>query len=389
MISIRTFAAEVPPALVREFLACHKISLTDQSFEGTATALARDIDAAISECPPGTRGRLMSQIEDIDQLASPQGEIAIADTVLEVPANLPSSRARAVWLYLHDRDGFGRAEDVLYANSKRGGRDWSGFMGRIGVALRLDADAKASMAQALKVYFDCENLEIEAFERQGPAARDDAEGAESPSAWQIMIFREGLPQSEREFANGNLVMRSRKPVIEAALTYEPETGIIECVASSFKVRDDVVRAFASTMLDAELEVVPKVTPMYSLEALRTRTRFDSDPADQIEEVSIRYMQLVPEGATATRITFEHKPMDTSDIWTEIERRLGSGALSSDFGIRQAKLHISYRPQKGRKTRSLLVSVTPPNRSSLRDATAFERMIAMKYLPRWGIVEAQR
>lgn len=387
MTSIRSFASEVPTPLLQQFLAGHEIVLRNEVRADTAATLVREIDVALAENPPGTRGRFMKQLEEIDQMATPQGEISIVDSVVNIPSDLPSARARALWLYLNDRSGFERAEDVLYANRHRGGRDWTGFMGNAGVKLRLDDGAKAALVKALKVYFDCENVEIEIFQRLSPATRDTGDFEGNPDSYQIMIFREGLPHAEREFEDGALTVRSRKPVIEAALTYEPDTGIIECIASAFRVREAVASAFASTMLDGPMEIVPKKMNMYSLEGLRSRRTFECDPEDQIEAVTIRYMRLVPEGDPATRITFEHMPSDFNDIWTEIERRLGPAALSSDFGIKQAKLHINYRLTSRRgKIRSLVVSVTPPNRSSLRDTTAFERMIAMKYLPRWGIVE---
>ena len=179
--------------------------------------------------------------------------------------------------------------------------------------------------------------------------------------------------------------RSRRPVIESVLTYEPTVGLIECVASDFKSREQVVQMFTKHMLASSAEVAIRPLPRYSLNGLRARLAFPVDPKDRIEGVSVAMMRLVPADNEQTRIIVELHNKSRDDIWSVVEKRLGSAALSNDYSIRQARLVIRYGNSSSVRTRLLSVTISPPNRSSIKETTPFEQLIARKYLPRWGLV----
>ena len=56
---------------------------------------------------------------------------------------------------------------------------------------------------------------------------------------QATVYREGRPDDFLEFVNGALDRRPRRPVFEAAITYEPATGVIEVVANDRESREDL------------------------------------------------------------------------------------------------------------------------------------------------------
>jgi hypothetical protein len=70
---------------------------------------------------------------------------------------------------------------------------------------------------------------------------------------QATVYSEGRFEEYLEFVEGELDTRGRRPVIEACLTYEPKTGVIEVVAGDKQTREDYVRLFSRTLLDVDLE----------------------------------------------------------------------------------------------------------------------------------------
>ena len=225
MTSFRTFVSDLPENLLREFLKRHNIELPAETLPATQAEKARLVEDELANCPLGTRGALEAEMERINQLATAPGEIAVEDSLPDYQEELPSARARSLWLYLRDRACFERAEEIYYSNDKRGGRSWTGFRCRTGARIVDDETTRAVLVEALKKHFDCANIQVEIFGRIGPAARiamaDDADG-DSQEAWQIMIYKEDRPQSERAFApSGELILGSRRPVSEASIVYEP------------------------------------------------------------------------------------------------------------------------------------------------------------------------
>src|SRR5690606_2065422 len=98
---------------------------------------------------------------------------------------------------------------------------------------------------ALRERFASNNIHIDIFGRYRPTF--DGEDCELV---QIAIYREGLLDDFLAFDDaGTLVRRARRPVFEAAMTYEPATGVIEVVANDRESREEMVRFMARDLLD--------------------------------------------------------------------------------------------------------------------------------------------
>ena len=95
--------------------------------------------------------------------------------------------------------------------------------------------------------FKSNNVHVDIFDRH----RATFEGADCALV-QATVYREGRPDDFFEFVNGALDRRPRRPVFEAAITYEPATGVIEVVAKERESREDMVRLFARDLLATEL-----------------------------------------------------------------------------------------------------------------------------------------
>ena len=393
MPSLRNFITRVPVQLLQEFLGKNGIELSDDTFSKNVNQIVEAIEFRLTELPHGTLGRLEQQIEKVDKLANEPGEAAIdAMTVNESPVEQPSRHARSLYVLLKDPEGFKRAEDVFYNDTRRRGRQWTAFDMEIGKSVKADEASRQALIAALRDFFDTQNVEIDVFERTRATRSDiretDAEGGESGTRlFQITIYSEDRPNEDLAFVEGILATRMRYPVIEAAVTYEPATGIIECVARQRDKRAEVVRLVASHLLGASSDFRPAEARTYDLSVLSQWNSFATDPTDRIERVDVTMMRLFAIGGSAELITVENPAKADRDIWRVIDERLGPTALASDYHISRARIVIRYRTSEGNRVRSLPITITHPHRSDLKELLEIERVVATKYLPRWGLVTA--
>jgi hypothetical protein len=201
------------------------------------------------------------------------------------------------------------------------------------------------------------------------------------------VYREGRPDDFLEFVNGALDRRPRRPVFEAAITYEPATGVIEVVAKERESREDMVRLFARDLLAAEFRQERLPLRKFDLRMLRQPFAFPTDPGDGIESVRVNHLRVMPVDAPGERVTLECMRQATQSIWQMAHERFGgSNPLLVGWLVTQAKLTIRFHPEPGsRRGRTLPLTITMPHGCDLKDRTERERMIGDKYLRRWGIL----
>jgi hypothetical protein len=250
----------------------------------------------------------MHEVQRVEQLATEPGEVAIDSVSLhECLADLPSRQARALYVLLNGPHGFRRAEDVVYNDSRRGGREWSAFTGRKDLDLASKGPAMEEFKEALRGCFNTSNVHVEVFDRTRSGFADpdtDGDGG-AASLVQVTVYREDRPSTELAFQpEGTLGSEVRRKVLEAALTYEPATGLIECVGRQRDSRTEMVRMMATTLLGCEPEFQPASLPAYDLSVLSERIAFESDPEDRIEDVRVAMLRLTPIESVGERITVE-------------------------------------------------------------------------------------
>ena len=117
-------------------------------------------------------------------------------------------------------------------------------------------------------------------------------------------IREGLPDTYLEFDGDELARRHRRPVYEAAMTYEPAIGVIEVVAQGRECREDLARMFAETLLRREIETERVPLRRYDLALLMHPFEFPTDPEDGIDSVKLVLLRLRPYDDLGKRVTLE-------------------------------------------------------------------------------------
>lgn len=390
MPSIRGFVSRLPQSITATFFQRHRIELPAAAIEGGHQAIADAVEAQLREMPLGVRTAIEHDIEVIERLSTPNGEVAIDDvSVDEILDELPSRQARALWVFLHDRDAFRRAEEIVYNDDHRLGRLWTSFSGEMLRDVRRDQVAQEEFKRNLRVLFDSPNVHIEIFDRSRPPFQlhggTDTNGNGGSPLVQVTIYREGRPNAEAAFVNGEFTVETRRPVAEAAVTYDAITGQIECVAPHKASREAIAQQFATALLGCSPDVRPVANTRYDLTVLRSRRTFETDPEDRIESVGVSMLRLKPVETSTEQVVVERWSKSTRDIWSVVDERLGEQALEADYNIDQARILVRYRSRESNRLRTLAVTISNPDKSNIKDQREIDRLVANKYLPLWGIV----
>ena len=384
MATVTKFIRSTPKASLQAYFSQAGFPLAPPMNWNDPGDIVRPLLKAVDEMAPDERDRLETVAERVTGMADDAGEAAIYNiaqnhTLLDT---LQSACDRALWMYLNDPTGFRHAEEVRFTDEKRRGRMWDGFIGQAGLTLKRDPASIDAFKQAIREQFQSNNVHVDLFDRNRPTF----EGPDSPLV-QATIYREGRPDDFLEFVDGALGRRPRRPVFEAAITYEPATGVIEVVANDRHNREDMVRLFVRDLLDTDFQKERLPFRKFDLSMLRQQFAFPTDPDDGIESVRVNLLRLKPLDTVAERVTLECMRQASQTIWEMSLDRFGPyDPLSGGWDITQVKLTIRFHPEAGSgRSKVLPLTITMPHGCDLKDRTERERMIGEKYLRRWGIV----
>lgn len=385
MSAFSTFLRSTPPALLRRYFDHTGGPLPpDLNWGAQQPELTRQLAQAVVAWEPGLRFRTYASAERISEMTDEAGQTALFGVVADRAGldALGNGHARAVWVFLDDPAGFRRAEETRYTDEKRNSRIWDGFRGEPGRDILRDGGPRADFEAAIKERFESPNVHIDVYDRTRPVF----EAAPSDLV-QVVIYREGRLDDELAFVGGTLDRRPRRPVLEAAITYEPSTGVTEVVAADRQARIDLLRLFARHLQGVEFREERIGLRLYDLRPLMRRHPFPVDAADGIEEVRVVLLRLVPLGSQGKRLTLECARTLPTDIWAMAHEQFGAGnPFLGGWFITQAKLVIRLRPgPHGRTARVLPLNISYPRGCDLRDRGRAERMIGEKYLQRWGLI----
>lgn len=385
MPSVTTIVRKTPASNLRQYFDARGIVLPPAvNWDGPEGEIVRPLLRAVDELDAETRARIANDVERVGEMADEAGEAALYSVAPDTGYldALPNAHARAIWMFVNEAEQFRRAEEVRYTDDRRHGRMWDGFVATQNLEVRRDAAAVEVFKDAVRQRFESPNVQVDVFDRHRPTVDGD-----DRNVVQVTVYREGRPDDFLEFVDGALDRRPRRPVFEAALTYEPETGVIEVVARDRESRPDLVRLFARDLLATEFREERLPLRRFDLSVLTRPCTFDSDPEDMIAAVRVNHLRLMPFDTNGERITLECMRGADTNIWEMAARRLGDAdPLQGGWTVTQAKLTIRFHPEPGsNRGKTLPLTITMPNGCDLRGRTERERLIGEKYLRRWGIV----
>lgn len=386
MASIATFLRRTPLASLKAYFDTTGISLpTPLNWEMPDPDVVRPLLQAVNGLSDEARARIVSDGERVGAMSDHAGQTALF-SVLEDRAvldDLANGHDRALWLFLNAPVRFRHAEEVRFTDERRRGRSWDGFVAEPGRAIRTDHVSIEAFKKALRHRFASNNVHVDIFERVRPTF----EGMDCRLV-QISIYREGLPDDLLAFDHsGELFRRPYRPVYEAAMTYEPATGVIEVVASDRESRAEMVQLLARDLLGFAFSGEKVPLRRYDLSVLLQPFDFPTDLGDGVDQVEVRQLRLMPIDKVTRRVTLECMAKEDATVWAMAEEEFGPGTpLRDGWVITQAKLVITFHPKGGaRRGRTLQLAITMPHGCNLKDQTDEEQLIGEKYLRRWGIL----
>ena len=189
---------------------------------------------------------------------------------------------------------------------------------------------------------------------------------------------------------GEFIKRPQKRAFEVVFVYDPQAGTLDLHAQGDRgVKSRLVYIFCGVILDENPPPEQAGDHPYELNALWSRDfPFATDPGDSIEEVRVRKLRLSI-GNGRRRITLEADPQSgPRDIEEMIAEYLNAAFLSNCVvNVTQAEFRFRFAPKGFEYQKPLTFSVSFPNTSNLKSLPEDRRLLAEKYLKRWGIERA--
>jgi hypothetical protein len=388
MNAIANFIRHTPRAAMATYLGNHAPVFASKSkdiFQADSDHV-KPLLRAVDEMDRDEYEILRHNAERINEMTDEEGQTALLSVLPDTSAinTLANAHDRATWVFNNDNGSFRRAEETRYANHNRLGRMWDGFIGPKGKTVASsDLDLEAFRSRlAVEVFGKDTKMKIEAYSRES----EDEDGVVT-TVDQIVVYKEGLPDSYKALEKDEIVVKIRRPVYEIVICYESGTGEIEVIAKDKEQRETVARLFSETLLGTEIDVVRLLLKKYDISSLIAPRTFPTDPEDGIESVTVVSLGLKPmDGEGKLTIDF------LSRNFTSIHERSKewfqqNDPLKSGFYLTQAKIVVKFHPTATEKRgKSLPVKITMPNRCDLKSRTEKERLIGEKYLARWSLLK---
>ena len=298
---------------------------------------------------------------------------------------LGSHYERALWLFIDDPALFRQAEEARFADTRRQGRMWSGFVGPRGVAVSQDPEDHRRFEEKVRLIFDTRNARLDLFDRLRVEAKEQLS-----RVVQAVIYREGLPDAQLVFnVAGDLELQTHRPVYEVSIVYEPESGIIEVVANGTENRARLARLFAEIILRQGILGMRVPLRQYDLSQLLQPYDFPCDPADGIEAVKVMRLNLRRKGAEKPHLALLTNWEKRETVYDYAQSSLICAQnLWIDYEVAEAIFSVRTRPVRRSlvRGRTINVTISLPNGCNLKSKTEQERMIFDKYLLRWGLLK---
>lgn len=390
------FLRRTPPVSLRRYFMARNFGLPDIDWDAVPKLLNRRLRAAIEGLAEDERDHTLDDFERVAQLCDDPGQMALQDVLAASdPAarrrlwNMEGNEARALEALLVDANAFDRALTTAYAARHRNGRTWSAFRLPAPLVLKHDGQSLKDLeadASALFRDFDGSGrtLKIEPFTRSGRNLGDSTE----TSFTHYTVYIEGLPETRLEFRGTEPLREARRPAVEAALWCDPERGFVEVVAKGGRpLREKLVRAFAQHLAGSDAGLEELRPRRFDLDRLARPIGFPVDAADGIQDVRLASLRLADAANRHGRITLE---VDGADLHRTCADWFGASDPLHVLGwtVIGAELRITFRPEaEGKREKQITVKLTAPNWSNLKDHTRQHRLIAEKYLGRWGLTQA--
>lgn len=378
------------------------ISAIQKYFESEYQELVADLDWSLEQkllkkqilerfenIPADSLAPLESMSERVNSLTDELGQNVLQNLLKSGEhaeySKLENEFDRSFWLYCKDDGRFAQAEDHWYADTRRQGQMWEGFLGPKDIAVNKDSEVITIFKEKLKeLYKTAGKIQILIYDR----IRLDNEENDTEII-QVMVYREDLPVSflEFEIENENVITKTVKPVKEVALTYEPKSGVIEIIAEGVEQRKFITKAFSEILLKSPIPGEKIPVKQYNIQGLLKNVVLSFDPEDGIESVKVTMLKVARPNS-GNSVTLDVAAKESVSIYDVSKEYFSENdPLKSGFVLKQVRISIKFFPDdESRRGKILHVKIGEPNICDLKSKTHKEKLIGEKYLKQWNLVK---
>jgi hypothetical protein len=240
--SLPRFLRHIRPSDLGDYFQQRHIDFAEcVDWNAVPAKLLACLKAAIEALPDLQRERVLEDFERVDQLTDDIGQCSLLTlaepdgALLRRLQNCHGHQARGLLVLLANEEAFDHALATAYAERMRSGRSWSGYqVSESATPSSNSADIELLKTDLRALFLDLDGsgrkMKIDVFERRTCSIR----GGPTARVIHYTVYVEGLPESSVEFERDEPKRRTRRPVIEAAICFEPETGILDIMSKGGK-----------------------------------------------------------------------------------------------------------------------------------------------------------
>jgi len=208
-----------------------------------------------------------------------------------------------------------------------------------------------------------------------------------PLRFCYFAYPEDFPTSDVEYDKRRNFRRvTRRPAMENAFVYDPESGVLEISATGPKKhKEALAEAFCKHILGLEALPPEDGRPRFTLQpAMDPSFEFPIEPEDGVAQVAFKSVRLDYPDADQTRITVNvTRNGTTKALHASMEDKLKFDAYPlSALHPSQGKILAEFKPTNGRRGKRVSATVTYPDRCNLGDDP--HEQVLRRILQRAGI-----
>lgn len=392
MASFSGFIRKSPSARLARFLEARSVQPPegfDWTSEGRGTALVRSIEGLVAELPDARQDAVKAELELLASLADDSGMTGAVQVCAGQGIDLEGLEGvQDILLMLATRHPrmIDRVNVQASLMRRHGGRQWArfqfpddgkpwvldqesardGFLGDTVEILNLPGHRKreADWYQSIRI--------------------DPVTGAETELT-QATIYVEERAQSELAFGEESLERQTVQKVLEVGIACDPIERIVEiCAKGGQKQRDKYLRSFAENFAPQSEAPVEVPRREVLLDVLRQSPKLEVVPADSIDRVEVSSLSF--RSADGGFLRVEKRGEDES-LYQFLDRRFGASSplRAGAWQIVVATLRIFLVPHDGKGKRTLTVTLSIPNVTTLPNKTETDRQFVYKLLERWKLI----
>ena len=387
MPSLSGFIRKSPAARLRHFFeARHVPSPVDFDWTSEGTDLVRSVAALMDALPDRQQDQVKAEFELLASLSDDHGMTAAVQICGGQDIDLEGSEGvEDVLLKLATE--FPEMIDRVNAQTsmmrRHGGKQWARFQfpddGK-----SWELDQQSARDGFLEDVVDI--LELPAHRKREAdwynTVRTDPKTGREVKLTHATVYVEEHAQSELAFGESSLERQTVRKVVEVGLFCDPNERMIEiCAKGGKKLRDQYLKSFTKNFAPASEAPIEVPRRDVLLDTLRQAPEFVTEPSDLIDRVEVSSLSFrSPDGGFA-RI---EKRGEDETIYQYLDRQFGpaSPLRTGGWQVLSATLRIMLVATEGKRARTMTVTLTAPNTTTLPNKTDADRQFVFGLLERW-------